>query len=205
VTMSEAKQRAVEDAILNAAKSGNPESVMKNVDSISARTGAPRHIVARSIFALRDDGKLVLVDPGPPSGIPTYATSPYGAWLVLLMASVISAIVSIYILPAASPFIYMRYILGSLMVLFLPGYSLIEVLYPKKEDLEGLERLALSIGLSLALVPLVGLALNYTPWGIRLDPIVASLSILTFALGLAAAYRKLGYLRLVTYLRRERG
>ncbi|HPC28222.1 MAG TPA: DUF1616 domain-containing protein, partial [Candidatus Methanomethylicus sp.] len=55
---------------------------------------------------------------------------------------------------------------------------------------------ALSIGLSLALVPLTGLVLNYTPWGIRLDPIVVSLSLLTVGLALGAAVRKLGYLRL---------
>jgi uncharacterized membrane protein len=38
---------------------------------------------------------------------------------------------------------------------------LIEALYPRKEDLESLERLTLSIGLSLAVVPLIGLFLNY--------------------------------------------
>jgi uncharacterized membrane protein len=52
------------------------------------------------------------------------------------------------------------------------------------------------VGLSLALVPLVGLVLNYTPWGIRLEPSVISLSILTLALSLVSARRKLGYIRL---------
>ena len=40
-------------------------------------------------------------------------------------------------------------------MLFLPGYALIEALYPKRE-LDELTRFALSIGLSLALVPLTG-------------------------------------------------
>jgi len=34
-----------------------------------------------------------------------------------------------------------------------------------------------SVGLSLAVVPLIGLILNYLPWGIRLGPIVVSLSL----------------------------
>jgi uncharacterized membrane protein len=56
--------------------------------------------------------------------------------------------------------------------------------------LDGIECLALSVGLSLALVPLVGLLLNYTPWGIRLDPIMISLTILTVGLALVAFARR---------------
>ena len=47
--------------------------------------------------------------------------------------------------------------------------------------------------MSLAVVPLVGLVLNYTPWGIRLDPVFASLILLTLALGAVGVYRKFGY------------
>ncbi|MEM3070950.1 MAG: DUF1616 domain-containing protein, partial [Candidatus Bathyarchaeia archaeon] len=98
--------------------------------------------------------------------------------------------ITIYTSPTIPQIAPIRIILGSIFVLYLPGASLIELLYPKKEDLTQLERLALSIGLSLALVPLVGLILNYTPWGIRLDPIVASLTILTTILSLGEVARK---------------
>jgi len=30
---------------------------------------------------------------------------------------------------------------------------------------DGIERVALSFGLSIAIVPLIGLVLNFTPWG----------------------------------------
>ncbi|MDN5348296.1 MAG: hypothetical protein PWP65_1860 [Clostridia bacterium] len=72
----------------------------------------------------------------------------------------------------------LRVILGLPFVLFFPGYCLIAALFPKKDDLDSIERVALSFGLSIAVVPLIGLALNYTPWGIRLNPILISL--LTF-------------------------
>jgi len=81
--------------------------------------------------------------------------------------------------------------LGLLMVLFIPGYTLIAALFPKKDDLDGIERLALSFGLSIAVVPLIGLGLNYTPWGIRLTSVVISLAIFTIAMALAARYRRL--------------
>jgi uncharacterized membrane protein len=74
-------------------------------------------------------------------------------------------------------------------VLFLPGYSLIKTLFPTRE-IDNIERTALSIGMSLALVPLVGLLLNYTPWGIRLTPITVSLLSLTIILSIAGLFRE---------------
>ena len=98
------------------------------------------------------------------------------------------AILSIYL-----PFLnesFLRVIFGIPLVLFIPGYALIAALFPAARDIDGIERVALSFGLSIAIVPLTGLALNYTPWGIRLDPIVICLSILTILLCLAAQYRR---------------
>lgn len=83
-----------------------------------------------------------------------------------------------------------RTILGVLLVLFLPGYALIASLFPKKNDLDGIERAALSFGLSIAVTPLIGLALNYTPFGIRLDPILVSLSAFTVILCVVAYLRR---------------
>jgi uncharacterized membrane protein len=48
-------------------------------------------------------------------------------------------------------------------ILFIPGYVLISTLFPTNKVLDGLERVALSFGLSIAIVPIIGLALNYTP------------------------------------------
>jgi uncharacterized membrane protein len=49
---------------------------------------------------------------------------------------------------------------------------------------------ALSFGLSIAVVPLIGLILNYTPFGIRLVPIAVALSVFTFALTFVAIFRR---------------
>ncbi|WP_332448503.1 DUF1616 domain-containing protein [Methanoculleus sp.] len=86
---------------------------------------------------------------------------------------------------------FLRILFGVAMVLFIPGYALIAALFPSKGDLDGIERVALSFGLSIAVVPLIGLALNYTPWGIRLDPILASLTLFTLAMTAIAWYRRL--------------
>lgn len=85
---------------------------------------------------------------------------------------------------------FLRILFGIPLVLFIPGYALIAALFPASRDIDGIERVALSFGLSIAIVPLTGLVLNYTPWGIRLDPIVTALSIITIGLCIAAQYRR---------------
>jgi len=84
-----------------------------------------------------------------------------------------------------------RIILGLPLLLFLPGYSFIAALFPIKNDLDGIERFALSFGLSIAVVSLQGLALNYTQFGIRLAPVLILLSAFTISLSFVAWVRRL--------------
>jgi uncharacterized membrane protein len=110
--------------------------------------------------------------------------------LYLSLTVSLGTLLVVYALPDDFPLVVFRWVLGSVFVLFIPGYVAVEALFPKGRELDGIERLALSVGLSLALVPLVGLLLNYTPWGIRLDPIMISLTILTVGLAIVAFARR---------------
>jgi len=84
----------------------------------------------------------------------------------------------------------LRIIFGLCLVLFFPGYTLLSALFPRKGSLGGVERIALSFGLSIAIVPLVGLILNYTPWGIRLYAILIAITIFIFAAAAIAWQRQ---------------
>ena len=84
----------------------------------------------------------------------------------------------------------LRYVLTLPVILFIPGYCLIAVIFPKDDDIDILERIALSFGLSIAIVALIGLGLNFTPWGIRLEPIVFALTLFTFIMVLMAHQRR---------------
>jgi uncharacterized membrane protein len=97
------------------------------------------------------------------------------------------ALIIVLFLTPDSP---LRIALGLPFALFFPGYTLICALYPEKTGLGIVERLALSLGLSLAVVPLTGLALNYTPWGIRIIPIIASLFVFTLMMSIVSFYRR---------------
>lgn len=105
----------------------------------------------------------------------------------------------------------LRIVVGLPFVLFVPGYTLITALFPEagespREDtdpaegseapdttsdrgIDGIERVALSFGLSIAIVPLIGLVLNFTPWGIRLAPIMIATSGFT-VISIAVAARR---------------
>jgi uncharacterized membrane protein len=112
-----------------------------------------------------------------------------------------------------------RVIVGLAFVLFIPGYAFIAALFPEAGEaptsdddpegtadvddgddelegrlrdrgIDGIERVALSFGLSIAIVPLIGLALNFTPFGIRLVPILVSLSGFTVLAVAIAAKRR---------------
>jgi len=81
-------------------------------------------------------------------------------------------------------------LLAILLVTCMPGYVLVSALFPTSKEIDWLERLALSFGLSIAVVPLVSFLLNFTPVGIRFTPIVASITGFTILVGVAAWWRR---------------
>ncbi|UCH85993.1 MAG: DUF1616 domain-containing protein [Dehalococcoidia bacterium] len=108
--------------------------------------------------------------------------------LALAIAWALATTLIVLLAPFAEP---ARIGLGLVFVLFLPGYVLVAALYPRKDDLDLVERLALSLGLSIAVVPLIGLGLNYSPWGIRLNPILAFVTLFIVLAAGVATYRRL--------------
>ena len=96
--------------------------------------------------------------------------------LIPLNLLVAVLIMTIILLPPS----VLRIILGLPFLLFFPGYTLMAALFAKKEGIGTLERVALSFVMSVAVVPLIGLILNYTPWGIRPEPVLYSVASFIF-------------------------
>lgn len=107
----------------------------------------------------------------------------------------------------------LRVVVGLPFVFFIPGYTFVAALFPQaiaditeeldqvdqsgstviqkdSAGIDGIERVALSFGLSLGVVPLIGLVLNFTPWGIRITPILVSLTLFVLATSYVAAHRR---------------
>jgi len=92
----------------------------------------------------------------------------------------------------------LQVVLGLPFLLFFPGYALLLPLFPKRESINGTERVALSLALSIVVIPLLGFILNYTPWGIRTEPIVFSSVLLIFICSIG------GWLRTARLAKQER-
>ena len=153
-------------------------------------------------------------DPGvrasSPSAIGTIPTD-----LVVIIGFVVLAVLSVVLPGIRETPIPM--ILGLPFVLFVPGFALIAIIFPeagtdgtndgdnldKDTDVEqdsivssstsainGIERIALSLVTSIAIVVLFGLVLKFTPWGIQLLTIFISVGGFTLIAALVGAQRR---------------
>jgi uncharacterized membrane protein len=109
-----------------------------------------------------------------------------GSGLLLINLLVVILVILIYFFPSN----VLRIILGLPFVLFFPGYALMGALYPSKAGIGGIERVALSFGLSFAVVALLGLILNYTPWGIRLESLLYTTALFILIMSVVAWFRR---------------
>ena len=185
------KPSTLDQSILDTVKDKNPNNVEQLVKLVQLEHPSTEQEITRHILDLQSQGKLVLKEETPlPSTLNSYLLSTQAHWYWIIIALALATATLVFTIPEdAYPAVYARYLLGSIFVLWLPGYSLIKALFPTKE-LDNIERTALSIGMSLALVPITGLLLNYTPWGIRVTPVTLSLLALTITLATAAIIRE---------------
>ena len=89
-------------------------------------------------------------------------------WVLIIDTISILLIMAIIFIPSS----VVRVILGLPFLLFFPGYTLVSALFVKKEGINTIEWAALSFGMSIAVVALIGLGLNYTPLGVKLEPVL---------------------------------
>ncbi|WP_122088205.1 DUF1616 domain-containing protein [Halalkalicoccus subterraneus] len=140
--------------------------------------------------------------------------SDRGWWLILprpvrRLPADLAAVIVLTLLTVLAVFLpivretSLRVLFGLPFVLFLPGYAFIAALFPERGSvptdeetvsrgggIDPIERVALAFGTSIAIVPLLGLILNFTPWGLRLTPIVLSVSAFTIGCTIVGAVRR---------------
>jgi len=188
-------------SILYIAKSNSPATVGELVKFIQLKHPLPEDEIIEHILDLQSQGKLALHErrSSTSSTMKGYLLSAQARWYWTIAALTLTTAALVFTIPEnAYPLVYARYLLGSTFVLWLPGYSFIRALFPTKvpiptgtKELDNVERVALSLVTSLALVSITGLLLNYTPWGITLTPITLSLLTLTMTFATVAILRDL--------------
>jgi len=98
-------------------------------------------------------------------------------------------VLAILVIPTS----FLRIVFGLPFLLYFPGYVLVAALFAREGSMDGIEKIALSFGMSIAVTALIGLGLNYTPWGIRLEPVLFAISAFIFILSGLAMLRQRQY------------
>jgi len=182
----------IAERILKIFKDSSPETVESLIEEAHKELEVSKDILLKQVLELRELDRLVFPNQQASNtiGLGRYLTSIHSIWFWIIIILSIATAISIFAIPEGMyPYAYLRHILGTIYILFLPGYSLIKTFFPGKE-IDDIQRVTLSIGTSLALVSIMGLVLYNTPWGIRLIPVTFSLLSLTFILASTGVVRE---------------
>ncbi len=176
--------------IIQTLKKNKPNTVDQLVKQVQIEYAVPKQRILERILHLRDQGKILFKEYSSLFTFKSYMLSSKSNWYWIIIAlSVATTALVFTVSENAHPVVYALYVLGSVFILLLPGYALIKALFPAKE-LDNIERIGLSIGMSLAVVIIAGLFLNSTPWGIRTVPVTLSLLTLTIVFATTAIIRE---------------
>jgi uncharacterized membrane protein len=181
-------------------KTQKPESTSQLIEFLQKTTNLSKNEIFDILNQLEDEGKinLKMKREKVSTSFGNYLFASGSEWYWTLMAVALATIVAVFTIPQdLFPLAYVRNVLGVIFVLFLPGYSFVRAFFLNKvpiktssENFDKIERFVLSIALSIALTPMVGFILYFTPLGIGLIPVTLSL------LGLAVVFATVAMARM---------
>jgi hypothetical protein len=200
MTKKPAETNQIRDFIVETIKTKQPETTDKLVELLQQKYALSREELFQIILQLESTNKINFSKKKPPPAtLSAYVFSLQSAWYWLTIILSVTTCLAIFTIAENDyPLVYLRQGLGILFVLFLPGYAFIKTFYPSNApiatssgNMDAVERLTFSLGLSITLTAITGLVLNYTPWGIRLTPITLSLLSITVIFATVAIVREL--------------
>jgi uncharacterized membrane protein len=178
-----AKLKAIVVRINNEKK---PLTVRELVDRVRETSKLSEDDIIRCVLSLRAEGAIRLKDKAIAEKSDKENTLGFKITIII---GVIAALTAFVIPENLYPWIYVRNFLGIVFVFFLPGYAFVKVFFENSfttdkalKDINRIEQIALSVGLSIAITSLMGLLLYYSPWGLNIEAIVITIFAITFIL-----------------------
>jgi hypothetical protein len=143
--------------------------------------------VLDALRILSEEGHVTLSPPGFDNFL-EFLQSPYWntSLLVVLSVSFLSSL--LYLFAGSFPWSLFQIIPGVLIVFYLPGNSLLRILFGQHTG-QRLERIVLEIAASIVSIMLLGLLLNFSGLGLFSGPALGSVLVLNILLALGASYR----------------
>jgi hypothetical protein len=181
------EDQAIDECILQTVTVKKPESIAELITLVQKEFHYSDKEILNRIVTLQNEGKIALKkEPVAITKLSTYLASRKALWYWATLA--FTAVTAALVLEApesVSAIADIRIIFGTFFVLLMPGYVLVRALFPARRP-DAVERMGLSIGLSMALVSLDAFILNFTPWKITLSSIVGTLALLIIILATCA-------------------
>jgi hypothetical protein len=184
---------SVEEEVLSFVKARKSSTVLELYESLRMKNhDLTEADVTNAVWRLAEDGTVNIEDFQPrirplSASIRSWERN---LWFYATMFVTLATAAIVYGVPADSPLAPLRWILGTLFVVFMPGYAVTQALFIEPAKLDLGERVAISIGLSLAIVSFIGYLLNSTRRGITIDGIVVSLSAIAILFALVGLLRQ---------------
>jgi hypothetical protein len=190
----------IEEIIMQTVLKENPATLSELIDLLETRSTESRNVIAKSVLRLQREGKISIQELSSLQAqynSTTYLKTRASLWFWVTIGLTLGGSLVVFAVPNIGPFANFRYVFASVFVLLLPGFALLKALFPsyavnfgKTDWMDGPIRFAFSVVLSIAVVSVLGLFLDYTPWGINLDTLVVCLSSFTVILSVIALLRE---------------
>jgi hypothetical protein len=199
ILTSNFKADKLTETIIHIADEKRPQTVKELITLVQENAPWSQTEILDAVLKLQDEEKIGLVGSSLSVTLKfsTYMRTNKVLWYwTTVTIAIMSVVFTILIKEGFYPWNYFRNVFGLIFVLWLPGYTFLKVLFPvnvpKTElstNLSNEERIALSVIMSLALIILIGLLLNFLPWGINLTTIVLSLLMFSMIFANAAVVK----------------
>jgi hypothetical protein len=171
------EEAVLEKIILETIEKEQPKNVEVLAEVVCNKSTAfSKAAVIKTVQKLEEKGKIDLIEGDVPK-------KGQRLWITVSLTVITNILV--FSISEQSVLLPLRWVAGYLFCFFVPGYGAMNLLFPKKE-LTVVEKLILSIAVSLAIIPLVGLFVNFVIGSLALPVIMVSLSTLVLALAIAA-------------------
>ena len=184
-------ERANRDLIARTIEEHKPSTVGQLAALVKADGALDEETFVETIKGMALDGSLKLEGPKYlfQSFLDYLFTLNVSSWFWLTITITASA-TALAMLPSGFfPLDVLRWCFGSIFVVFLPGYSCLRLLFPRQEEMRKFQRYIFSIAVSLAIVIVMGLVLNYSNIGINLLSLLGSVGALILIFAVAAGIR----------------
>lgn len=192
------KNREISKIILDVIKERRPQSIRHLTGILKEDYHLHDKEILNSILKLKAEGRILFESQIKNfHNFKTYLKTgnAIGYWITIVLLTM--AVLVFIISDNVFPWILIKNLLSLLFILFLPGYVFTKAIFPIKNPvksinnkLEEIEKIALSIGLSIALVSIAGLLLYYSPWGLDNTTIVLFLVVFTSIFSTAALIKE---------------